>query len=299
MQMRWHWPPENCGGAGHGRCPGRAPPIGAPRRPWRRTSSAGSDFQIRKPRATDGEPCAGGSATRSGPGRSSAGAGVALRNSSPVGRREVDTVERHRARRRPGEVHDGPAGRRLATARLADQPERLAFETSKLTPDTAWTTWPPRGTRRPNPRRQQMADARTQVGGARAGHQPSPPSSWTRPRGRAERCGGEGAAERVVGESRGSSVGIASAGVLRCRGTGARTGNRGRRLHHVGRAAGDGVEPGVARQVDPRDRAEQRLRVGVLDVGEQTLRSAPARRTGRRTSPRPRRRGRPRHQGRE
>ena len=43
----------------------------------------------------------------------------------------------------------------------------------------------------------------------------------------------------------------------------------GRRIDHVGRPAGDGLEPGVAGVFDPRDGIEQRLGVGVLHVAEQ------------------------------
>ena len=42
-----------------------------------------------------------------------------------------------------------------------------------------------------------------------------------------------------------------------------------RRIDQVGRAAADGLELGVARVLDPRDRAQQRLGVRVLHAGEQ------------------------------
>ena len=96
----------------------RRPSAAAPRR-CRSSRCAG-------PRRRCPRPCGAGSATRSGPGRSSACAGAsraARRPSSCVrsvpSNRTVPDVGR-------GQLHDRLAGRRLAAARLADEPERLA-----------------------------------------------------------------------------------------------------------------------------------------------------------------------------
>ena len=52
--------------------------------------------------------------------------GRSLRTSSPVERGDLLSVEDDAAARRVGQLHDRSTGRRLAAARLADEPERLA-----------------------------------------------------------------------------------------------------------------------------------------------------------------------------
>ena len=51
--------------------------------------------------------------------------------------RQVGAFEHHVAGGRAGELEDGLAGRALAAAGFAHEPERLAALTSKLTPSTA------------------------------------------------------------------------------------------------------------------------------------------------------------------
>ena len=54
--------------------------------------------------------------------------GRIFRSASPVERGQLGPVEPHAARDGRRELHDRPPGRRLAAARLADEPERLALD---------------------------------------------------------------------------------------------------------------------------------------------------------------------------
>ena len=127
MQMRWHWPPENWWGRRSAATAGSMPTASSTcvdlrlaARPWcPRPRSRAARRRCRR-------PCAAGSATRSGPGRSSACSVRSWRRSSPCERGELVAVEADAAARRAGELHDRPAGGRLAAARLADEAEGLA-----------------------------------------------------------------------------------------------------------------------------------------------------------------------------
>ena len=90
--------------------------------------------RCRGPRRRCRRPCGAGSATRSGPGRSSACAGGSGAASSPCS--SVSSVPSKRTLPDVGrrELHDRPAGRRLAAARLADEPERLARDEVEADP---------------------------------------------------------------------------------------------------------------------------------------------------------------------
>ena len=143
MQMRWHWPPENWWGRRPTRGLGVEPDGLERLATTLRCSSAGAplpDLQRLAPRCR--RPCGAGSATRSGPGRSSASRARSCAQARPSSAGEVLAVEDDRARGRAGQLHEGPAGGRLAAAGLADEPEGLAARTSRLTSETAWTFSP-------------------------------------------------------------------------------------------------------------------------------------------------------------
>ena len=221
--------------------------------------------------------------------------GRILRSASPFRRRQLLTVELHAARR-GGQLHDRATGRRLAAARLADEPQGLAFDDveahrrHRVDLEAA----------RDRELDDEILDAQQ-----RRRSQGADAQSRSRPSGRLHgecsrgvgtglavalerflafrRADGEPAPElvaalRAVGERRLLFL-AARLDVGAARGELAAL----RWVHEVRRPARNRRKARVARVRDPRDRGQQRLRVRHLHVAEQHASSAPSRRPGPRT----------------
>ena len=177
--------------------------------------------------------------------------------------------------------HTGTAvgGGSCITARASDvlphpdsptTPSVSPRSTSRLIPATALTMSPVRpignSTTTSSTRGARRRPIRAQVGGAAAGHQPP---LGSRPRPGTSRRTGARASRRP---SKGGASAWHRSRAYRHRG---REGAAGRRVDEVGRASGDGSQPGVRCRLDRRDALQQRLGVGHPDVGEQRLRRRP------------------------
>ena len=210
----------------------------------------------------------------------------------PVQRRELVAGERHLAAGRLGQLDDGPGGGGLAAAGLADQAQRLTL--GDVEAHVRHRRDVP-----PGPGREvhdQVLDpeehvvVRAQVGGPAAGHQASTSATLVTSPVTAScglrHLGGQVALQRLapgVGADRvPAAVDVAglvglderwlllAAAVLGVRAARREPAARGR-VDEVGRPAGDDVEPGVARVLEPRDRLQQRRGVRHPHLGEQGL----------------------------
>ena len=167
-----------------------------------------------------------------------------------------------------GQLDDRLAGGRLAAARLADQPQRLAPPDVERHAGHGVHGLATRGELD-----DQVLDPEegvgvgAQVGGSGSGHQVTPT-------GVAGGGVGPGGADRVpapvlvAGLRLDERRGLGPAAVLRVRAAGGEPAAR-RRRHQARRPARDGPQRHAPGLVEPGDRPQQRLGVGHADVGEQ------------------------------
>ena len=126
-----------------GGCRARCRPPRASRRRSCVCSSLVPRFQISQRLGHDVvAPCGAGSATRSGPGRSSASAGRTSRRSSPGQLGEVGAVEEHLARVGRGSCMRARPVVDLPQPDSPTSPRVSPCRTSRLTSETAWTLRP-------------------------------------------------------------------------------------------------------------------------------------------------------------
>ena len=194
---------------------------------------------------------------------------------------QLDTLEAHRARGRLEELEDAVAGRRLARAGLADEPERLARSDVEADAVDRLHVADLALDQDPLPDREVLVE----VLDLRAARRSCSCRRRLRRARTGSLAGGMGRAHPValpnlaqLGQPLGARV---AAGV----GTPRREAARLRRVDQIGRAARDRRQPPLADAgaLDLRQRTEQRLGVGMLRVVEELERRPPARPPGPRT----------------
>jgi hypothetical protein len=153
---------------------GRGRPPRAPRRPCSSLLGRRCRFpRCVSPRRRCRAPCGAGSATRSGPGRSSAASAGAAQLVAGQRSREVGPPKHHRARRGRGSCMTARPVVDLPHPDSPTSPRVSPSARSKLMSDTAWTLRPPlmRGTRPPGSR--PAAARRRRRAGVRFRYRPS------------------------------------------------------------------------------------------------------------------------------
>ena len=314
MQMRWHWPPENWCGRRSAATAGSMPDVlehlarPSPRaRPWCRSprSSRGSitmSLTLRR-----------GFSDEIGSWKIICTLVRSWRICLALELGELLALEDDAAAGRAGQLHDGPPGRGLAAARLADEAERLARQHVEADARHGVHLQPGAPDRELD---DEVLDAqqrrRPAAGGGPCPCRPSDALSrrsrrrrWPRPRRLSERLVVLGRADRVpAGVHVAGRLGLDQRRLL-VRGTGpARTGTGARTGSPAGGLTRSGGRPpmisstGVARVVELRDALQRAPRCRASSCWRTAPASGPARRSCRRTSRRSRRCGRRRRRGR-